>query len=232
MQLEPCERPSRDAARPHQADAPARYSSGAAACFQGRPHRRALPPPTSACLHKRLTELSRAARPEGSLPPCGCGVRSQPLSGRLPGGVRLLPHPLPAPASVGLAASLPRRDEDGFTTFRRCPVRRLGRASPPGERRPRAASSECRSLSPCLLAQACQPLWPVITNGVYRRFTCVDRFSSILVPDRRAPEQPVAASAHACAAIPRDGVTLSRGLRTPPLPTTHAPVGYCWRNSR
>jgi hypothetical protein len=123
-----------------------------------------------------------------------------------------------------------RRDDNGFTTFRRCTVRRLGRASPPGERHPRAASSECRSLSPCLLAQACQPLWPVITNGVYRRFTSVDRTSRSWFPT--ALGLAVAASAHAPTAIPRDEVTLSRGLRTPPLPATHAPVGYCWQNSR
>ncbi len=229
MQLEPCKRPSRNAVRPHQADTPARYSSGAASCCQGRPHQQALPPPTSACLLRRLTELSRAARPEGSLLPCGWGNLAT-LSVPLQDGLRLLPPPLPASASVGLAASLPRRDQDGFTTFRRCTVRRLGRASPPRERHLRAVSSERRNLSPCLLAQACQPLWPVITNGVYRRFTCVDRTSRSWFPT--ALGLAVAASAHAPAAIPRDEVTLSRGLRTPPLPATHAPVGYCWQNSR
>ena len=63
-----CKRPLRDALPPLRAKATARYSSGAAACFQGRPHQQALPPPTSACLRQRLVELSRAARPEGSLP--------------------------------------------------------------------------------------------------------------------------------------------------------------------
>jgi hypothetical protein len=58
----------RDAPPTLRAKATARYSSGAAACFQGRPHQQALPPPTSACLLQRLVELSRAARPEGSLP--------------------------------------------------------------------------------------------------------------------------------------------------------------------
>src|SRR5262245_12074202 len=41
----------------------------------------------------------------------------------------------------------------------------------------------------------------------------------------------VAASAHASAALSKEEVTLSRGLHTPPLPTTHAPVGYRWQNS-
>ena len=162
--------------------------------------------------------------------PLSRGVILQPLSAPLQDGVRLLPHPLPASASVGLAASLPRRDADGFITFRRCTVRRLGRASPPGERRPRAVSSEYRSLSPCLLAQACQPLWPVITNGVYQRFTCVDLTSRSWFPT--ALRLAVAASAHALAALPKEEVTLSRKLRTSSLPTTRVPVGYCRRNRR
>src|SRR5438309_1258259 len=41
----------------------------------------------------------------------------------------------------------------------------------------------------------------------------------------------VAASARASAALPKEEVTLSRGLHTPPLPATHAPVGYRWQNS-
>src|SRR6185437_14608150 len=42
----------------------------------------------------------------------------------------------------------------------------------------------------------------------------------------------VATSARAPIAILANEDTLSRGLRTPPLPTTHAPVGDCWQNSR
>jgi hypothetical protein len=42
----------------------------------------------------------------------------------------------------------------------------------------------------------------------------------------------VAALAHARAAIPEDEVTLSRGLRTSPLPGTHASVADCWQNNR
>ena len=41
----------------------------------------------------------------------------------------------------------------------------------------------------------------------------------------------VAASARASAALPKEEVTLSRGLRTPSL-LRRAPVGYCWQNSR
>src|SRR5262249_30688098 len=37
---------------------------------------------------------------------------------------------------------------------------------------------------------------------------------------------------HAAAALPKDEGTLCRGLRTSPLPGTHASVGDCWQNSR
>src|SRR5262249_19362312 len=55
-------------------------------------------------------------------------------------------------------------------------------------------------------------------------------------PGRRGPAPAgvlaVAISARAPTA-PRAGEDpLSRGLRTPPLPATHAPVGDCWQNSR
>ena len=42
----------------------------------------------------------------------------------------------------------------------------------------------------------------------------------------------VATSARAPVATLADEDTLSRGLRTSPLPATRAPVGYCWQNSR
>jgi hypothetical protein len=229
MQLAPCERPSRDAVRPYATAAPARYSLGAAAGYPGRPHQQALPPPTSARLLQRLLELPRAARPEGSLHPCGRGDVATPIH-PITGWPSLAPSSFTR-GRVGPSCELPtRRDGNGLTTFRRGTARGVGRASSPGERHLRAASSEGRSLSPCLLAQACQPLWPVITNGVYQRFTCVDRPSRSWFPT--ALRLAVAASAHASAAIPEDEVTLSRRLRTPPLPATHAPVGYCWQNSR
>lgn len=58
---------------------------------------------------RRLAVLSRASTPEGSLHPFGQGdvARAQPLSGRLPASLRLLPPPLPAALAGRLAASLP-----------------------------------------------------------------------------------------------------------------------------
>ena len=61
------------------------------------------------CLLKRLAEFSRAARPEGSLLPCGRGpvAVAQPLSAPLQSGIRFLPPLLPAAASKPLARPLP-----------------------------------------------------------------------------------------------------------------------------
>jgi len=42
----------------------------------------------------------------------------------------------------------------------------------------------------------------------------------------------VTVSAHASAAVLPDVAALSPGLRTPPLPATHAWVGYGWQNNR
>jgi len=166
MQLEPCKRPSRDALRPHQADAPARYSSGATACCQGRPHQQALPPPTSACLLQRLIELSRAARPEGSRPPCGWGNLAtpvRPITGR----------PSLAPSS---SARLGIGRPCGFPTPKG--PRRVYHVPPMYREKVRSCFSAEGASSACgefgtphpvplpFLAQACQPLWPVIHNGV------------------------------------------------------------------
>jgi len=59
---------------------PARYSFGATACYQGRPHQQDLAVRRHLlCLLKRFAELPRAARPEGSLRPCGRGDVATPI---------------------------------------------------------------------------------------------------------------------------------------------------------
>src|SRR3954451_20214466 len=63
-----------------------------------------------------------------------------------------------------------------------------------------------------------------------RRFTWVGHTTRPWSPT--AAVLAVAASARASTAILTDEDTLSRGLRTPPLPATHASVGDCWQNSR
>jgi hypothetical protein len=61
------------------------------------------------CLRNRFAKLSREERPEGSQPACAWGdvAKPQPLSALLPGGIRLLPPPLPAPPTASLAVGLP-----------------------------------------------------------------------------------------------------------------------------
>ena len=82
------------------------------------------------------------------------------------------------------------------------------------------------------------PFWPkrvsifrlFVCDDVYRRFTWVDLSTRSWFPT--ALMLAVAVSARASAALPKEEATLSRELRTPPLPATHVPVGYCWQNSR
>jgi hypothetical protein len=63
-----------------RAGKPARYSFGAAACYQGRLHQQDLAVRRHLLrLLKRFAELPRAARPEGSLPPCGWGDVATPI---------------------------------------------------------------------------------------------------------------------------------------------------------
>ena len=63
-----------------------------------------------------------------------------------------------------------------------------------------------------------------------RRFTWVGRTTRPWSPT--AAVLAVAISARAPIATLAGEDTLSRGLRTPPLPATHASVGDCWQNSR
>jgi len=83
---------------------------------------------------------------------------SQPLSGPLPAGLRLLPDPLPAAPSVDLAIALPGREDDGLTTLRHGNLHGLGPASTPVARHLRRGSSETPDLATYLLVQAYQHL--------------------------------------------------------------------------
>jgi hypothetical protein len=147
MQLEPCERPSRDAVCPRQADAPARYLPGAASGCPGRPHQRALPPPTSASPPVAVGRTFSCRKTRGKW---ACFRSEAPAPIRPITGRRwLLPSSCTRRRISAPCGVLTQRDDDGLTTFRRCTMRRLGRVSSPRERHLRAASSECRSLSPC-----------------------------------------------------------------------------------
>jgi hypothetical protein len=57
-------------------------------------------------------------RDQGEVCPLSRGVMLQPLSIRLPVGLRFFPHPVPAPPWASLAACCPRRERYGVSTFR------------------------------------------------------------------------------------------------------------------
>jgi len=110
-----------------------------------------------------------ARRHQKEVCPLSRGVMSQPLSGLLPAGLRLLPPPIPAvllghltiPLAVGV------QQGNGLTTFRRWnSMGGLGRVSPPVVQHLRWRSSEPPDLTTCLLAQASQHLWLVLSDDV------------------------------------------------------------------
>ena len=143
----------------------------------------------------------------------------------------------------------PLREGDGLTTFHACsrclwgrpfiwrgrqvcPTEcGLGHVSPPVARHLRWGSSEPHGPGHI-------PFWSKRVSSLRLAFmTTVATFHHRVDPATRswfptAVLLAVAASARAFAALPEEEATLSRGLRTPPLPATHAPVGYCWQNSR
>jgi hypothetical protein len=94
--------------------------------------------------HRHLQHLlyrffhgSRAETPQGSLPACAAGDVAQSLGATrihpITGWPSLFPTPLPPLPWVGLAASLPRVEEQyGLTTFRKVDTNGLGALCPPG----------------------------------------------------------------------------------------------------
>ncbi len=120
---------------------PGRYSASAGDRRSAEAAPRALPPVTDLlCPPSRLAVGSRPPTPGGSQLALR-GVMSQPLSGPLQAGLRLLPRPLPAAPSARLAAGLPSREDDGLHTLHRRNPRGLGPASTPVARYLRRASS-------------------------------------------------------------------------------------------
>ena len=117
----------------------------------------------------------RTATPQGSqlaFAPGDVTTRIRPTTGRL----SLFPTPIPASPSAGLTAFLPvvRQERYGLTTFRKIDQDGLGALCPPVACgvHDRGLANPCTRYS-ALLAQACQHLWLVAFNDVYREFTCV-----------------------------------------------------------
>lgn len=153
----------------------------------------------------------------------------QPLSEPLQPGIRFLCDPLPAPPTARLysvpatraairAYHVPYLSHDWVRT---CLFTgsRCSDVSPP--------STEITDSVP-FLVQACQQLWLVSADGVYRQFTCVAHTSQPSASTRYCSEhlRPASRQSH----TPK-GATLSGKLQTPPLPVTHVFLGYRWSHN-
>ena len=98
-------------------------------------------------------------------------VMLEPLSGRLPASLRLLPRPLPAALSGRLTASLPVGLATGRQRAYHVPRVEhdggLGRASTPVVHHLRVLSSEQHNRTTYLLVQAYQHLWLGLCDDAY-----------------------------------------------------------------
>jgi hypothetical protein len=162
----------------------------------------------------------------------------QPLSSLLPAGPRLLPPPLPAAPSACLATGLPH--EGGGLRAYHVPLTQrsgLGRVSRPVVRHLPQGTVEApapdhgpfgSSLAAASGSDTRGPHLACRTSRFFRPFTWVDPTTPSWLPT--ASLLVVAVSAHASAASPGAEATLSRRLRTPPLPAAHAAVGNHWQN--
>ena len=187
--------------------------------------------PRQICFAPRAGWLSVPIRRHpGEVSSLSRGVMSQPLSDRLRAGLRFLPRPLPAAPSARLAAGLPSREGDGLTTLHRRNPRGLGPALTPVALHLRRMSLQHPDLATYRFGPSLSAPLARLCLRRLRRFTWVGHTTRPWSPT--AVVLAVAASARASTAILTDEDTLSRGLRTPPLPATHASVGDCWQNSR
>src|SRR5262245_41267902 len=155
---------------------------------------------------------------------------SQPLSDPLQAGLRFLPRPLPAAPSAHLTAGLPSREGDGLTTLHRRNPRGLGPAFTPVAHHLRRMSLQHPDLATYRFGPSLSAPLARLCLRRLRRFTWVGHTTRPWSPTPAV--LAVAIPARAPIATLTDEDTLSRGLRTPPLPATHASVGDCWQNSR
>src|SRR5262249_30934439 len=107
-------------------------------------------------LLRRLAEFPRAARPEGSLRPCGRGMHPYPPHYRA--AFACSPVLYPQPHRLASRLTFPRREGYGLTTLHRRNLLGLGPASTPVARHLRRGSSETPGLATYLLVQAFQQL--------------------------------------------------------------------------
>ncbi len=155
---------------------------------------------------------------------------AQLLSDPLQAGLRFLPRPLPAALSAHLTAGLPSREDDGLTTLHRRNPRGLGPAFTPVALHLCRMSLQHPDLATYRFGPSLSAPLACLCLRRLRRFTWVGHTTRPWSPT--AAVLAVAISARAPIATLAGEDTLSRGLRTPPLPATHASVGDCWQNSR
>lgn len=88
----------------------------------------------------------------------------------------------------------------------------------------RQGNAQPLNLTTHLLVQACQHLWPVLRSRSLRRFTYIGHFIQSWLPT--ASVLAVTTFSHDKVVTLMGKASLSQRLRTPPLPVTHALIGY------
>jgi len=167
---------------------------------------------------------------------------AQPLSAPLQSGLRFLHLPLPAALSASLTVRLPVGRATGLPRSARVPA--WGRSLLYTGGAPSATDDASPPVpGPSPFGPGVSALWavwhlpPVLYGRSAERPYDAYRGSLPLTIPRHPGRLnrlvlAVTVSAHASAAVLPDVAALSPGLRTPPLPATHAWVGYGWQNNR
>ena len=184
--------------------------------------------PSFACPLKRLARFSRDERPEGSRPAFAWGDLAQglnpsPSDYRMAFAFSLILYP--PTHRLHLAVGLPRKEDDGLTTFHGCITDGVGSASSPVARM--TTTGDGRSL--CTWPRT---FWfkPLSAFGLLDLTTFISSSPELAMPSTLAPDRHDAGSRR----VPsrevrpphRGEVTLSQELRTAGLLQPHVLVGY------
>jgi hypothetical protein len=177
----------------------------------------------------RFLRGSRAETPQGSQPACAAGNVAH-ITGAthihpITGWRSLFPTPLPAPPLVGLAAFLPRVEEQyGLTTFRKVDTNGLGALCPPG-----ALGVHDRVLSRLCTRSSAFWLKPISIFGLSLITTFIESSHVFTIPSIQPRLRLMLAdtpSPHGSGASQETVGTVSEGsVRVVTFP--HILVGYC-----
>jgi hypothetical protein len=151
----------------------------------------------------------------------------RPITGR-----RSLAPPSSARRPIGLPRStLSLAGERRVYHVSRLQQSGLGRASRPGVRHLRQRNAEPLRLTPYLVGPGLTASFGLLNITVVPALHLSWPYRSLLVPDRREAGSRGEGSRR-CRHPKRNEGSLSRRLRTSPLPATHAAVGDEWQNIR